>query len=121
MDYTSNLKNELEQIDHSIAGYKEAIKKGEALTALRGNPFFTTIITDGYIEVEAIELFKTLLDPNGTGPHTEEEIRRKLDGIVTIKGYLARVELEAKTAVDKVLIEEQYRAQITAQYAEDGE
>ncbi len=120
MDIGSNLKETLERIDKAIAGYKLEVAKGEALKRLNDNPDFQLVIANGYINTEAEELFQILLDPSGASPYSDEVIRRKIDGIVTIKGYLDKVRMNASTAPGKLAYEEQFRIMETANAASEG-
>lgn len=124
---SSNLKETLEAIDAAIAKSNAAIKRGERLKRLMKNPDFIDVILEGYIEVEAKKLFKILTDPTGASPLSNEEIHLKLEAISHFKGYVGTndyegtIEINAKRAPDEILRETNYRKEVTADYAANGD
>jgi len=124
---SSNLKETLKAIDAVIAEKKTAIKLGEALERLMNNADFKTVILENYIEAEASKLFKILTDPSGASPYTTEQIHLKLEAISHFKGYVGTadyagtIEVEAKQAPLDIIIEENYRKEVTADFAESRE
>ena len=124
---SSNLTEALKAIDAVIARQRTAIERGEALERLKNNVDFQTIILDGYIETEAEKLFAILTDPSGASPYTAEQIHLKLEAISHFKGFIGTddfkgtIEIEAENAPGIIMLEENYRKEVTANYAEDGE
>lgn len=123
-DYKStNLKEELDAVDKAIERYKANIVKGEDLKFLMKLPQFKRLILEGYFETEAKKLFTILTDPTGVSPISEDEIHQTLAGISHFKGYVGTrdftgsVMIDAETAPDHILREEQYRKEITAEAA----
>ncbi len=121
MDNASNLKTTLAQIDLAIERFKDAEKQGEMLKRLKNNPDFIYLFIDGYIEAEAKKLFEILIDPSGASPYSEDTIRRKLDAVSNLKGYMNDIEIAAESAPLDIAREEDFRVKHTAEYAESGE
>lgn len=118
---SSNLNETLEKIDTVISEKRLAIEKGKKLEDLMNTPNFIDVILDGFINDEAKRLFDIMVDPTGASPYTNEEIQLKLAGISTFKKYLADIKLEAERAPVDILIEDDYRKQVTAEAALNGD
>jgi hypothetical protein len=89
------------------------------------NKQFKSVILDGYIEEESRRLFRILTDPTGAMPFTEEQLQLKLAAISTFKGYVGTEDYKgtilelAENAALMIAREEDYRRQVTAEYAEN--
>ena len=127
MDSTQLLKEELKAIDKTIEKKKKAIRLGEALKELKNDPNFKLVILEGYVEAEAKRLFKILTDPSGVSPYSNEEIQLKLAAISHFKSYIGTddyvgtIEIEAERAPDEIIMEENYRDEVTANAAQTEE
>jgi hypothetical protein len=127
MDSTQLLKEELRAIDKTIEKKKKAIRLGEALKELKNDPNFKLVILEGYVEAEAKRLFKILTDPSGVSPYSNEEIQLKLAAISHFKSYIGTddyvgtIEIEAERAPDEIIMEENYRDEVTANAAQTKE
>ncbi len=123
----SNLKDTIERIDKFLVNRKEAIRRGEMLNTLKKNPQFIEVILNGYIKAEEEKLFKILTDPSGASEYTDEQIHLQLASISNFKKYIGTdtypgtVVDAATRAPNEIFKEEQYRKEITAEFAENGE
>jgi hypothetical protein len=125
MGESTILRDTLAGIDAAIEKYKRDIKRGEDLKILMENEQFKSVILDGYIEEESRRLFRILTDPTGAMPFTEDQLQLKLAAISTFKGYVGTKDhkgtiLElAENATLMIAREEDYRREVTAEYAEN--
>ena len=118
---SSNLKDTLDRIDTLISDKQSAITKGAQLEVLMKTPGFIDVILDGFMNDEAKRLFDIMVDPTGASPYSNEEIQLKLAGISTFKKYLADVKKAAERAPLDILREEDYRKEVTAENALNGD
>ena len=119
----NNLKYTLKAIDETIEKLNSDVRRGKLLAELKQDPRFKEVILDGYFEVEAKELFNILTDPSGASPYSNEEIQLKLAAISHFKSYVGTdefvgaIEIKAQSAPSRILEEEQYRLEVTADIA----
>ena len=121
MDIMSNLSVTLERIDEAIDTFKESAAEGEMLKRLQSNPDFVHLFINKYIDTEAKKLFNILIDPSGASPYSEDELRRKLDAVGNLRGYISDIEIAATAAPLSILREEQYRKEVTAEAAREDQ
>lgn len=123
----SNLQETLKAIEQAIAIREADKKRGEALRLLKLDPNFQEIIVKGYIESESEMLCNILTDPEYLGPYSKEEVLLKLDAINDIKRYIGYGKCEgtiatlAKDADNYIAAENEFRKDITAEFAKDNE
>lgn len=123
---SSNLQETLEAIDSEIASKKLAIQKGAALARMKSTDDYRIVFTEGYCETEAKKLFDILTDPSGVSCYSAEQIHLRLEAISHFKGYVGTedfpgtVDVDAEHAPEEIQREQAYRAQVTAEYAEEN-
>ncbi len=122
---SSNLQETLSDISNVIAQWEAEIKVGEALARMKQTDDYQLVFEQGYIGTEAKKLFDILTDPSGASCYTAEQIHLKLEAVSHFKGYVGTevfpgtVESDARYAAESIQREQDHRATITAEYAEE--
>lgn len=111
---TSNVKEELKQVDLRIEDLNKQIAIGEAIERLHENDDFKLVVIDGYMEAEAERLFDILTTPTSLKRDQLENIMDMLGSIRNFKGYIGASLQNAAQAPDMVIEEENYRKEVTA-------
>jgi hypothetical protein len=126
---SSNLQQELRDIESTISKLEKDIKLGEALDRLKKTPDYQLVITEGYIDSESKKLFDILVEPAGTSCYSNEQVLTKLASISDFKSYVGSnthpgtIAMAAESAPDNIDRERLYRKEITAKNSQldDGE
>lgn len=82
-------ENELQiaALQRQIAGNKQGLALAKALINLKNNADFRTLITEGYLQNEAVRLVHLKSDPSMAEPHLQAGILRDIDGIGSLAEY----------------------------------
>lgn len=87
---------------NDIEYMQEVVKRGEALTRLKNNPDFKTIILSGYL-VEEVLATTDMLTGN---QEQDKQLHDAIDCIMHFKRWLTGIETEAEKAKSELLGEE---------------
>ena len=95
MDDSSNLTEELIDVDNYIKEQNDLIRTGEHLKELQSSEAFQAVIVQGYVEAGTKELFDLLMTSNDVD---RDQIMRRIDAIKYFKEYVESVETLAIAA-----------------------
>lgn len=84
----SQIQNEIEEVELSIAYAKEIVARGAMAEKLSHNADFKKLVLEGYFVNEAARLALLYSDPN-LNAETREAVARELSGPGTFKRYLS--------------------------------
>ena len=120
---SSNLTEELNDIDNYIKGQNVLIQAGKDLEKLKATKEFQNVIVHGYLESETKRLFDMLLSPEDVN---RETILNLIDSIKHFKKYIGTADqkgtvemlaisapsnIEANTITRSELVSENYNTQ----------
>lgn len=106
-----NSNYSIEQVRQSIEASKVFVEKGEALNRLKKNADFKRLISNGYLEQEAIRLVHLKAESLFQTPERQAELDRQITAIGYLNQYFVMVNSMAGTAAksiksDEVTLEE---------------
>lgn len=99
MDDSSNLTEELTDVDNYIKEQNDLIQTGKYLEELQSSKAFQNVIVQGYVEAETKKLFNLLLTSNDAD---RDLILKKIDAIKYFKEYVESVETLAIAAPSNI-------------------
>lgn len=80
--------DQIEAIERDMAKAKPAIDFANALTRLKGNADFKTVVLKGYFEAEAIRLVHLKAEPHMQRPESQASVLSQIDAIGQFSGFL---------------------------------
>jgi len=116
---TSNLKQELKEIDDRIAELEEFIKLGEAVRELIVDERYMKVFVDGFFDSERDRIAGVLTTPNSFDRGQLDIFLEKLAAIRHTKEYIKVCLINYDTAIQRIEDEKEYRKQVTAKYSQD--
>jgi hypothetical protein len=116
METTSNLKEELAEIDAKLKEFEKSIEMGEALDRLHKNEDFALVIISGFFESEKERIADVLTTPTRIGKDIYEILMEKLSSIRHLKEYIGAKFSESETARMQIEELEAYRREVTARH-----
>lgn len=84
-------EQEIQEIEVNIEQAKAWVEMVDALDRLQENPDFKLVITEGYLEKEAIRLTHLRGNPAMNTPEQQASVLKEIDGIGAFLGYLRTV------------------------------
>jgi len=116
---TSNLKQELKEIDDKIAELEEFVKLGEAVGRLIVNEDYIKVFVDGFFDSERDRIAGVLTTPNSFDRGQLNIFMEKLASIRHAKEYIKVCMINYDTAMQRIEDEKEYRKKVTARYSQD--
>jgi len=112
-DFTSNLREQLQEIDDRINELENDVAMGEALERLKENEDFKKLILEGYFDKEATRIMGVLTEPLKFKREVMENLQDKMASIRNLKEFLQIKEQNARFAREQIEEEKQYRKDVT--------
>ena len=112
---SSNLKQELADIDERIKQLEDQIELHKALERLHENEDFKKVVLDGYFEKESARVFDMLTIPSNLKRDQLQNLMDMMSAIRNVKGYFKTVIVNASMAPEQIDEEREFRKEITKQ------
>lgn len=106
---------QIAEIERNIKAGKAIAELGKALDRLRVNKDFKKVITEGYLEQEAIRLVHLKADPNFQTPERKAFVLASIDAIGGLVQYLNTVGQRADMADNSVAADERALEEVLAE------
>jgi len=110
----------IQSIERNIKQAKEAIEFGNALTRLRGNKDFKTVILTGYFEKEAVRLVHLKADPNMQSMDMQRAIMASIDAIGALTQYFTTVAFKASLAAKSAVSDQEALEELSVEELNNG-
>lgn len=108
------------QIEASISSAKQHVELDKALERLESNRDFKAVITEGYLEKEAVRLVHLKSDPQMQTPDRQAAVSAQIDSIGGLVQYFRTVSQLAKLAVKSIAADESERDELLAEELQRG-
>jgi hypothetical protein len=105
------------EIEESIQRDMEHVELGKALERLKFNRDFKAIISEGYLQKEAIRLVHLRADPVFTTPQKQADVLAQIDAIGGLLSYFRTLAHNATIAAKAIGSAEAMREEILAEEA----
>ena len=110
---SSNLKQELADIDERIKQLEGQIELHKALERLHENEDFKKVVLDGYFEKESARVFDMLTIPSNLKRDQIQNLMDMMSAIRNVKGYFKTVIVNASMAPEQIEEEREFRKELT--------
>ena len=106
---------ELEVLEANIKRQQKFVDMGESLERLYMNRDFRKVITEGYLEQEAIRLVHLKADPNMQSVESQKSIVQQIDSIGSLSAFFHLIRYQAEMAGKTIAFDEQTREDLLAE------
>lgn len=100
-------QDHIQEIELNIAEAKKFVALGKSVEKLMANRDFKKVISEGYLEQEAIRLVHLKADPNMQDAESQAAIVTQIDAIGSFTAYLNKVMGQARMAEQAIEADEQ--------------
>lgn len=114
-------EQQIAALQRQIEGAKQGLALGKALVNLKSNADFKTLITEGYLQNEAVRLVHLKSDPAMQEPHLQAGIMRDIDSIGSLAEYFRLVAKAGEQAERSIQGAEEQITEIEEEMANDSE
>lgn len=107
--------NLIQGIDQDIAGHRITVEHGAVLQRLQMSREFKQVVTDGYLNKEAVRLVRLKAHPSMQSPENQRVVTAQIDAIGCFYQYLSKIHEDAEQAKKSMDSAEQTREEILSE------